>query len=151
MDIRDKYPDLRDDDFLRSFDFAGCYTRLHPDRAMCEFDVAVAALVFEGNLSLICRALGRSRSSLSGFVARNEMLVDLFNDVEQTFIDEIEVLHKEAARRGDLQSQRFFLTTKGKDRGYSTRTESTGKDAGPVQMHTVIELVAPKLNDDRQD
>lgn len=132
MDITEKYPDLLREEFVKGYDYGKCYTVSNPDKAMSEFDVAVALLAFEGNLSLVSKALKRSRTSVEGFIIRTQLLKDLTLELEAHFLDLVETLHKNAALKGDLPTQRFFLSTKGKDRGYVSRAENTGKDGAPM-------------------
>lgn len=132
--IMDKFPDLRDDAFVAGYDLDACYTVVARE-AIGVLDLAVALLRFGGNLTSVARALRRSRRAVEGAIARDVYLTQLLTDIEAEFLDIVEELHKGAALRGDLATQRFFLTTKGKDRGYVTRNESTGKDGSPVVVH----------------
>lgn len=136
MDIYVVHPSLTRKDFLESYDFSKCFTRVDPDGAFSELDVAVALILHEGNLSAAAKLLGRSRSRLVTFIARNDLLTDLQGDLEEAFLDDIEFLHRAAALGGDVGTQRFFLTTRGRDRGFVQRTELTGKGGGPIQHET---------------
>lgn len=129
--IMDKFPDLRDDKFVAEYNLETCYTVVARE-AIGVLDLAVALLRFSGNLTSVARALRRSRRTVEGAIARDVYLTQLLTDIEAEFLDTVEELHKGAALRGDLATQRFFLTTKGKDRGYVTRNENTGKDGAPV-------------------
>lgn len=133
MDIFQEYPDLQDPEFVESFDFAGCPTANDPDAPMAEFEVAVALVASKGNISEVSRLLKRSRRSVEGFVTRNMKLQMLNEDLEAEFLDDLEFSHKLSALAGDPKARQFFLTTKGKNRGYSTRSEVTGKDGKPLE------------------
>lgn len=136
MKIYEEYPDLQDHDFIEAFDFSTCYTKTNPDDAFAELDVAAALIKCYGNLTMASRLLGRSRASLSGFVARNNHFRDLQEEINAVFMDTVEYHHMQLALKGDGGTQRFFLTTKGKDRGFTTRQEHTGKGGAPIQMIT---------------
>lgn len=136
MDIYVVYPYLLSKEFIRDYDFSVCFTCTDAEGAFSELDVAVALIQTEGNLSQSSRLLRRSRSRLVNFVARNPLLVDLQGDLEEEFLDEIEFAHRGIAKGGDINTQRFFLTTRGRDRGFVQRTEVTGRDGGPIQHET---------------
>lgn len=147
-DLYEKHPELLNEDFVASFDFEDCFTVLNPDVHFDERDVALALIRSHGNLSAASRYLNRSRRSLQGFVARNQQLADLLEDLEETFLDFVEEKYRERAlMKGDDSAQRFFLTTKGRNRGYGTRTEITGKDGEAFSMtvQTAREALATKL------
>lgn len=130
--IHNTYPQLSDPMFVETYDFGDCWTRVHPEAAFEELDVAVAIVSTRANFSEMAKLLGRSRSSIRNHVERNQPLRDLMQETWETFLDEVEGLHQSAALTGDLGVQRFFLQTKGKDRGYVTRSEATGKDGEPL-------------------
>lgn len=128
LDVFRDYPDLLDPDWLVEFSFDSCYTRLNPEGPIAELDVAVAMLREYGNPTAVARQLHRSRASVEGFVTRNPKLAKLAKDIGEQFLDDVEAKQKELALMGDPVSARFFLTTLGKNRGYTTREEVTGKD-----------------------
>lgn len=128
-----KYPDLLSYSFSEEYNFEKCYTRTG-DGPFCELDVAAALVRCAANVSSAAALLGRGRRSTENFIARNLLLTELFEDLEAAFLDQVEELHRSAALSGDLATQRFFLTTKGKNRGYTTRNENTGKDGAPFEF-----------------
>lgn len=101
--------------------------------AYSDLDVAAALILSKGSLTHAARLLKRSRRSLEGFVARHLLMSQLQEDVAAEFLDEIEMLARMDALGGDANARRYFLSTLGKGRGYSTRVETTGKDGGPVE------------------
>ena len=130
------YPSLSSKEFVATYDLVNCYTKSNPSEAFGELDVAVALIREDGNLGAAARLLGRSRAKLVNFVARNEGLTELQSDIEEEFLDKIEGLHRTAALGGDIAVQRFFLTTRGRDRGFAQRLELTGKDGTPLNPET---------------
>jgi len=142
--IFESYPLLRELSFVDNFDFETCYTRT-AGASFHELDVAVALLRTNSNIRLAAELLGRSRRATENFVTRNPKLTELFEDIEAAFLDDVESLHKTAALEGDLQTQRFFLTTKGKSRGYVTRAETTGAQGGPVEYEVRVQEDAERF------
>lgn len=136
MDIFETYPRLLDETFILTYDFANCYT-VAEDGPIGELDAAVALIAFRGNLTNVAKQLVRSRRVVETFVNRNPMLSDLQQDLEENFLDEIEEKYRNLAQSGDANAIRYFLTTKGKHRGFTTRNELTGKDGNPIQVEEV--------------
>lgn len=133
MSIYESYPDLLDVPFVQDFDFDNCWTVLNQDKPFSELDVAVALLKAEGNLSAAAKTLCRTRRALETFITRNKMLSDLFEDIEAEFLDDIESRLKSVAQ-SDPATMKFFLKTKGKNRGYNERAELSGPDGGPLEL-----------------
>lgn len=134
MDAFEKYPDLNSKEFVDEYDFMRCWTVENPSLAMSELDVAVALLATEGNLTRCAQLLHRSRRTTETFVTRNLMLSDLADDISESFLDAVEESYRSAARLGDNGAMRFFLSTKGKNRGYNTRSEVTGANGSPLEV-----------------
>jgi hypothetical protein len=123
MLIFKEYPQLLNGEFVEGYDFTRCYSRMNADGDPGELDTAVAIMVTGAVLSDMSKLLGRSRVTISSYIGKNPHLAELVDEVAETFLDEVEKLHKGAALQGDLGAQRFILTTLGKDRGYVTRTD----------------------------
>lgn len=136
MSLYDKFPDLLDENYVKNYQWDDCWT-VSPENAKGsyeELDVAVALITARGNYSTVARILGKSRRSVENFVLRNVDLRDLQEDLEEEFIDEIEFLYRDDARNGDTNARKFFLTTKGRNRGYVTRNEASGPDGKPIEV-----------------
>ena len=148
MGILEQYPALLDDEYVEHFDFETCYTVLNPEGPYDPHDVAVALLRSYGNISKAAKTLRRGRRSLETHIIRTLELREFQEDIEQSFIDDIEEAYKNDARLGDTGARRFFLTTKAKDRGYSTRSELTGKDGDPMEMEisNAREILADRVS-----
>ncbi len=131
--ILDEFPQLVDGTAVAEFDFDMCFTRNNADRAFSDLDVAMALLRAAGNVAKAAEHLGRPRRAVANYIYRNVRLRDLQEDLWDTFLDEIEGKHMDLALAGDATVQRFFLVTRGKDRGYSTRSETTGKNGEPLE------------------
>ena len=118
MSMYDRYPELLSADFVANFDFDDCWTKLHPDAAFGELDVAVALIDSRGNFGRSARALGRSRRKLETFVLRNLLLRDLYEDVREEFLDEVAHKLGDVALSGHPGSCQFILSNLGRDRGF---------------------------------
>lgn len=127
MKILQEFPQLSDMEWVESYDFSTSWTRKNPEAQIGELDCAVAIILTGGVPSDIGKLLGRSRTAVVSFVGKNPHLEELLDEVAEEFIDRIEKLHKTAALSGDLNAQRFILTTLGKKRGYVTRQEQEVK------------------------
>jgi hypothetical protein len=145
MSIFDKYPRLLDPIFVEEYDLSGCWTARDRFNSYSDEDVAVAIIRHHGNYSAIARALGRSRTSIANYIAHETLLRDLRDETVQAIVDDIEEAYMVDALKGDTGARRFFLQTLGKDRGYIVRTESTGKDGGPIHLQSRLDTT--KLSD----
>jgi len=145
MSIFDKYPRLLDPEFIEGYDLADCWTARDRFTEYSDEDVAVAIIRYHGNFSAIARSLGRSRTSVSNYIAHETLLRDLRDEIVQGIVDDIEEGYMLSALAGDGAARKFFLSTLGKERGYVVRNENTGKDGGPV--HLLSRLDTTKLSD----
>ena len=72
-------------------------------------------------------------------------LEDINEEVQDCAEDGLQTLMKNEDPKIKLDAIKFYLNTKGKARGYSTRSEITGADGGPVEMAAIaINIVQPK-------
>lgn len=141
LDIFERYPVLLElMDGETAYDFESCVTRASANQPYEEIDVAAALVTCRGNVSLAARVLGRSRRSLHGHVLRNPILADLLEDIQNIKLDMIEDKASEMAIAGDGALIKYILGTRGKDRGYVTRVENTGKDGAPLNPIVTYEL-----------
>lgn len=118
MTIFEKYPELLDHEQVASFDFANCWSRVNPDDQIGEFDVAVALVHHRGNLSRVGASLGKTRRRVESFVLKNLMLRDLYEDVHESLLDEVETAAFDLALSGHPATVKFLLVTRGRERGY---------------------------------
>ena len=146
--VFEQFPKLLDAQYVAEYPFHDCWTVVHPLEPYNVQDVAAAILQGEGNISTVAGLLNRGRRSVETFIMRTLELRELQEDVEESFLDEVEGKYKNLARAGDPGAARFFLTTKAKNRGYVTRVESTGKDGAAIE---VDEINARTILSDRLD
>lgn len=136
MSVYDKYPQLMDPEFVDGYDFDSCWTRENPT-GISDIDLCVAMIRAGGNFSKVGSVLGRTRRAVDRAISADVDIFELAADLEDEFLDTVEENYKTMALSGDPIAIKFFLMTKGKNRGYSTRTETTGANGGPVQTEDV--------------
>lgn len=95
-------------------------------------DMVRAMLEAEGFPRKISFLLGMPRKAVIDFIQADLELIELQQELREGTLDDVESKVLESATSGDGANGRFVLQTIGKDRGYSTRTETTGKDGEPL-------------------
>ena len=93
------------------------------------------------------QALGVSRQTVYNFMQANPQVDwdEVRANADEELLDVAEGHLQTAIRSGDLKTIRWYAERKGKNRGYTTRTETTGADGGPIQFGgTVYEVVEPQ-------
>lgn len=146
--VFEQFPRLLDAHFVETYPFHDCWTVVNPLEPYNVLDVAAAILQAEGNFTTTAALLKRGRRSVETFILRTLELRELQEDVEESFLDEVEGKYKKLAKAGDPGAARFFLTTKAKNRGYVTRVESTGKDGAAIEVDEINArtLLSDRLN-----
>ena len=137
MDDLPFLPEVRERVKNDAYHFHLCPTAVEDKGPFHPEDVCAALIATNGVLSDAARLLNRRRSSLKGFIDRNKSILIFYTDIREEFIDKIEVVATDAALGGDLGMCKYFLSTIGKNRGYTTRAETTGVDGGPVEYTQV--------------
>lgn len=117
-----------------NYDFDNCETRINASGPYHLPDVLAAIYVSRSNYAEMARLLGRNRSKVRDYVLRTSEAKLAFDDVREALLDDVESYTFTAAINGDGPSQRFLLQTLGKDRGYSTRQETTGAGGAPLRV-----------------
>ncbi len=128
----------------KEYGFERCMTKLNHNGPFVKEDVVAAIYATNGNFAQMAVCLGRRRSSVRNFILANLDVKDIYDEVHEVFLDTVEQSHASLALGGDGPSLRFILATLGKDRGYTTRIEQTGKDGSPLQ-HGPITLDVSKM------
>lgn len=108
-----------------------------------------------GVFVMVARELGCDRSNVARRVARSDKLKRIVQEIEDEVGDIAVGVIVEALTKKDRQMARWYAGTKLKDRGFSARTELTGKDGAPLPAPAVTVLVeyvdAPKRADEIGD
>lgn len=95
----------------------------------------------EGLVATAARALGCDRETVYHYMQRHPEVAEAREEAREIILDVAESELAKAVRLGDLDAVKFTLSTVGKNRGYVTRQEQTGKDGGPQKHeHAVTDL-----------
>lgn len=92
---------------------------------------------YHGILGKTAEACGVSRPTLNKFIAKHPHLKEVRQEVDENLIDVAEANVVGALDGGDMKTTRWFLERKGKDRGYVTRQEQTGKNGEPLAVTAI--------------
>ncbi|MEQ8448237.1 MAG: hypothetical protein RIB97_00985 [Nitratireductor sp.] len=87
-----------------------------------------------GIRTIAASLLNCHRSTLHTYLTRHPTLLVFADEIEETIKDIAEAEVIKAIRAGDMQTARWYLELKGKDRGYVRRIENVGKDGGALQV-----------------
>lgn len=97
-----------------------------------------------GIKSAAAKKLGCAPSTLTGYFERHPELHAALTQIDEELLDLAEGKLVGHIQSGSLDAIKFFLSTKGKGRGYTKRVESTGKDGAPLTFPPLtIEFVKP--------
>ena len=122
---------------LTAYDFTNCVTRLDHMGPYDKRDVIAAILATRGNFTEMGSLLGRRRNAVRDFVLANLDVKDVLDEIRECFLDEAEEKHNALAQAEDGPALRFILGTLGKDRGYTSRVEQTGRDGAAIQIQAI--------------
>ena len=95
-----------------------------------------------GIRAVAARNLGVDRSTLYRFICQHPGLTEELEDIEEELKDLAEGKILQLIRAGDGQTVRWYMEMKGKDRGYTRRVENVGRDGGPIETTTTVDLSA---------
>lgn len=87
-----------------------------------------------GNVSEVARRLGCSWHTARSYVDKWESTRTAFDCELEELLDEAEIKLRELILAGDGPAIRFYLSTKGRKRGYVTRSEVSGPDESPIRV-----------------
>lgn len=99
--------------------------------------VAAALRAHNGIILKAAAACGVGRPTLYKFIKEHPELEDVRNECNEELLDVAESNITKALNEAELKTTRWFLERKGKDRGYTTRSEVTGADGEPLQTQTI--------------
>ena len=114
------------------YNFDKCATVVNRHEPMEKMDVVASLIRCEGNYSSMAKLLFRRRAAVQAFVETRRDMVVLREEFIEEKLDTIEENLLDEAVNGDVALGKFLMTTRGKNRGYSTRHEATGKDGDPL-------------------
>lgn len=90
-----------------------------------------------GIVSLIAKKVGCTWHTARKYIDRYATVQQAWRDECEAVLDLAETQAIGAIRKGDPQMVRWYLATKGKQRGYTERQETSGPDGGPVVLRVV--------------
>lgn len=88
-----------------------------------------------GNVSSACRTVNVSRETFYRFKREDPVFSERVNEIDESNLDFAETILLKNIREGKEASLIFFLKTKGRDRGYVERIDST------VTLNPFLELM----------
>lgn len=97
---------------------------------------------FTGNLSMVARKLGVSRTTLYKFMEDKPTVKAALDEAREKMVDNVESKLYSKALGGDTVAMIFFLKTQGKKRGYVERQEVTGEGGGDIVLKVVYDKKA---------
>lgn len=124
-----------------NYDFENCESNIFRALPLIEVDVYAALMWSKGNLSMAADLLNRPRRVLTDWIKGTPEMYQVLDEIRDRRLDTIQDKVIAQAELGDGTQARFVLTTLGKDRGFTTRVENTGKDGAPLE-HVIRERVS---------
>lgn len=103
-------------------------------KAYTENDVLSAIPDSFGIMSRIAANLGCTWGTANKYVNMYPAALALIADEQERVKDLCETKVIKSINLDDIQTAKWYLMTKGKDRGYTERQELTGPNGGPVQL-----------------
>lgn len=82
-----------------------------------------------GIISVIARRVGCTWGTANNYIRKYPTVKTAYDDEVETIIDNAESVVIESLREGDVSTAKWYLVTKGKDRGYTERQEITSRTA----------------------
>ena len=94
-----------------------------------------------GIIAPACKAVSINRTTYYDWMERDPAFAEEVEAIRQEQIDTVESALLNKIEDGDTTAVIFYLKTKGKERGYSERTELTGRDGKDLIPDIRIEIV----------
>lgn len=117
-------------------------------------EIEAALVDSNGAIAVAARKIGISCSTIKAWLRGENApppgvdlarLREVIDQEREYVVDMVERACVKLALEGDGANQRFILGTRGKDRGYSLRTEITGADGGPIEVRTLTPTDADEI------
>ena len=99
--------------------------------------VSAALMKYNGILSDAAKACRCSRMAMYKFIEQHPELEEVRAEARDVLLDVAESHVATAINGGNLKTVQWYLERQGKDRGYVTRVEETGKDGAPLEFGMV--------------
>ena len=112
-----------------------------PPLDFTEDEILAAVLGSNGIMTRVSNSLGCAYDTARKYMAMYPAAQAAFADEIEKVLDVAESKLFKAINSDDMESVKWFLSRRGKHRGYSERTEVTGPDGGQLELKTrVIEI-----------
>ena len=119
-----------------------------------EEEICSAITMHRGRLGDAARSLGIRSTYIRKVIRENPMVMETWEQAKDVRVDIAETALDKAVKEGDVKAIVFLLSTLGKDRGYSSRVEHTGKDGGEIEVTLNLgrkTIVFDEETDDTED
>ena len=90
-----------------------------------------------GIITLIAKRVGCTWDTAKKYIEMHPTVRQAYQDECESILDLAEAKTIEAIKSSDMQMIRYYLSTKGKHRGYSERYEHTGAEGGALVINIV--------------
>ncbi|QIG68857.1 hypothetical protein EVB71_005 [Rhizobium phage RHph_Y55] len=118
---------------------------------MAKLSVAKAEAALRAHHGILLKAAeacGVTRKTFYKFMEQHPHLKEVREECDEVLLDVAEAAIVNALGASDMKTVRWYAERKGKDRGYTTRTESTGKDGEPLQMGVIERRIVDPEGDE---
>lgn len=117
-----------------------------------EVETVIEALrLSQGVKWTAAKRLGCARKTVSNYIRRHPEVAAVYKEERETLVDlaEIELITK--IKESFWPAVKFTLSTLGKDRGYTERTEVTGPGGGSITVDHVFQTALNKTYGEGKD
>lgn len=90
-----------------------------------------------GIVTTIAQRVGCTWHTARRYIDTHPTVAKAYSDECETLTDVAEAKLFGQINKGEMWAVKYYLSTKGKDRGYTQRTEHTGPDGAPLAIHFV--------------
>ncbi|MBL4836185.1 MAG: hypothetical protein JKY34_01295 [Kordiimonadaceae bacterium] len=104
--------------------------------------VSIALIEARGVQTEAAKLLGCDRCTVAEYIKRYPELKAVVSEAKETLIDLAEAGLGDHVKDRNLKAIMYVLSTVGKDRGYTQRTEHTGKDGNAIEIEERNKLIA---------
>ena len=101
-------------------------------------EVAGALIEYDGMVYVVAKALKVTHTTIYRYIKDYQICRDAKEQSEGLILDLAETNMRKAVKAGEEWAIKFLLKTKGKDRGYTERTELTGQGGDPLQVQVYL-------------
>lgn len=99
----------------------------------------------KGLMTLTAKRLNCAPNTVRNYAKRFPTVAEAIREEREAMVDLAELALHKKIREGEGWAVQFTLKTLGKDRGYTERTELTGKDGGPIAIDDARETLTTRL------